>query len=333
MSRVLVVSPGFHGYGHAITECLKESGHDVTLHVYDAASRREKSWNKVRHELPAKVRGTESLFSEETVTRRAVDAVRRTRPDLVLTVRGDVLGADYWAAVAEQTSHSVVWLYDELRRMHHDVDMLASVARIATYSALDAARLRSSGIDARYVPLAYNPRITPAGGGPAGAVTFVGARFAAREQLLRALIAHGIPVKAYGRFWSAHPIDRMRTWRIADPDPIPSGRDVPLPQAYAIMHDGAATLNVHGDQDGFTMRTFEACGIGAVQIIDRDDVAEFYEPGTEVLVQHSSDEAVELCRTILADPTRMAVLRERARARTLAEHTLSARVRELEEMW
>ncbi|MDN6798061.1 MAG: glycosyltransferase, partial [Propionibacterium sp.] len=333
MSRVLVVSPGFHGYGRAIADCLGQAGHDVTLHIYDAASRQEKAWNKVRHELPARVRGTESLFSEETVTRRAVDAVRRTRPDLVLTVRGDVLGSGYWDAVSGQTLHSVVWLYDELRRMHHDVNRLATAARIATYSALDAAHLRSSGIDARYVPLAYDATILPEGAGPAGVVTFVGARFAAREQILRALMAHGIPVKAYGRSWAGHPVDRMRTWRLGDPDPIPAGRDIALSQAYAIMRDGAATLNIHGDQDGFTMRTFEACGIGAVQIIDRDDVAEFYEPGTEVLVQHSPEEAVELCRMVLADPARMTTLREKARARTLAEHTLSARVSELEEMW
>lgn len=333
MTRVLVVSPGFHGYGDAIARCLQRRGHDVTLHIYDEASKGETLWNKLRHELPARLRGTESLFSEEVVTRRAVARVDQVRPDAVLTVRGDVLGAEYWQAVADQTSHSVAWLYDELRRMRHDVDVLAAAARIATYSAGDAAELQSRGIDAQYVPLAYDSQISPEGRGPAGVVSFVGARFAARERILRALVSHGIPVSAYGRFWSGHPVDRLRTWRLTDADPVPAGRDVPLPRAYAIMRDGAATLNIHGDQDGFTMRTFEACGIGAVQIIDRDDVSEFYDPGTEVLVQHGPEEAVDLCRRILADRSRMAAMRERARIRTLAEHTLDARVARLEEMW
>jgi spore maturation protein CgeB len=333
VTRVLVVSPGFHGYGSAIARCLERRGHDVALHIYDEASRGETIWNKLRHELPAKLRGEESLFSEEVVTCRAVDRLKQVRPDLVLTVRGDVLGPNYWQAVADQTPHSVAWLYDELRRMRHDIDTLTDAAKIATYSAGDTAQLRARGIDAQYVPLAYDPQITPEGNGPSGVVTFVGARFPAREQILRALVAHGIPVRAYGRFWSGHPVDRLRTWRFTDRDPVPAGRDVSLPRAYAVMRDGAATLNIHGDQDGFTMRTFEACGIGAVQIIDRDDVSEFYEPDTEILVQHGPEETVDLCRRILADPTRMAALRERARARTLAKHTLDSRVARLEEMW
>lgn len=328
-----MVSPGFHGYGTAIARCLERRGHDVTLHTYDQASKGETLWNKLRYELPAKLRGGESLFSEELVTRRAVERLEQVRPDLVLTVRGDVLGPDYWHAVAGRTSHSVAWLYDELRRMRHDVDLLASAASIATYSAGDAAQLQHRGVDAQYVPLAYDPQIAPEGRGPAGVVTFVGARFAAREQILRALVAHGVPARAYGRSWSGHPLDRLRTWRLTDSAPVSAGRDVALPQAYAIMRDGAATLNIHGDQDGFTMRTFEACGIGAVQIVDRDDVSEFYEPGTEVLVQHGPEETVELCRRVLADPARMAAMRERARAHTLAEHTLDARVARLEEMW
>jgi spore maturation protein CgeB len=163
-------------------------------------------------------------------------------------------------------------------------------------------------------------------------VTFVGARYPGREQVLQYLADHGVPVMAYGRFWSRHPIDKLRTWRVTSPS-FPSGRDTTLAQAYGIMRDSMATLNIHQDQDGFTMRTFEACGVGAVQIIDRDDVSELYDPGSEVLVYHNLDELREICGRIDSDPTRMRDLRGRAMKRTLAEHTVDQRLGVIEEMW
>ena len=50
------------------------------------------------------------------------------------------------------------------------------------------------------------------------------------------------------------------------------------------MAGAAANLNIHHDQHGSTMRTFEILGAGGLQLVDREDVAVHYEPGTEVLV-------------------------------------------------
>lgn len=335
-SRLLVVTPSFHGYGQSIGEALRRRGHDVVVHEYDAAPRAEKIWNKLRHELPAKLRGAQDHLSTEVVTARAVNRLRQVDPDLVLTVRGDVLGPDYWQAIGERGGagggRAVVWLYDELRRMALDVDAVSQVATVATYSRGDTTTLVERGIDAHHVPLAHDRSLRPESTAPRGVISFVGARFPARQEALDTLVAHGIPTLAHGRDWSGHPVDRLRTWRLSTPG-IPAGRDVPLAQAYGIMAGSAATLNIHGDQDGFTMRTFEACGIGAVQIVDRDDVDEFYEPGTEVLVQHSPAELVEIARRVLADRTRMAAMREAARRRTMAEHTLDHRVAVLDTLW
>ena len=59
------------------------------------------------------------------------------------------------------------------------------------------------------------------------------------------------------------------------------------------MAGARASLNLHGDQDGFTMRTFEACGVGGLQIVDRADVDSLYDPGSELLVFNSTQELVE----------------------------------------
>lgn len=332
MSRVLVVTPGFHGYGASIGRALERRGFDVEVYVYDAVPTAEKAWNKVRYELPARLRSSEGELSGERATRRAIGRLHEARPDLVLTIRGDILGYEYWQEAASSGRHSVLWLYDELRRMRFNVDQLSGFTAIASYSALDTAAMRRRGIPAQHLPNGFDPTIAPEGSWAAEPVTFIGARYPVREQALQHLADHGVPVMAYGRFWSQHPMDKLRTWRLTSPS-FPSGRDTTLAQAYGIMRDSAGTLNIHRDQDGFTMRTFEACGVGAVQIIDRDDVADLYDPGTEVLVYHGLDELDDICRRVLADQSRMRDLRQRAKRRTLAEHTLDSRVPVIEEMW
>ena len=165
-----------------------------------------------------------------------------------------------------------------------------------------------------------------------GLVSFVGAPLPGRLRALTALADAGVPVRAWGRGWSDHPVDRARTWRLRSTG-IPSARDVPAPKAHAIMRDSLATLNVHGDQDGFTMRTFEACGVGAVQLIDRKDVTEFYEPGRELLTFETPHELAEIAQRVRQHPDDFRAMRAAAQRRTLAEHTLTHRARRLEALW
>ena len=99
------------------------------------------------------------------------------------------------------------------------------------------------------------------------------------------------------------------------------------------MASSPATLNIHGDQDGFTMRTFEAPGVGGLQIIDRPDVSRYYNVGEEVLVYESVDELIELCKRVLIDPKWADRIREAGQKRTLAEHTFDQRIQALESLW
>lgn len=330
--KLLLVSPSFHGYWRSIEDAFSQLGHDTATHCYDAASKAEKAYNKLRYELPSLVTGTKQHLSPELVTRRAIAAVRERRPDIVITIRGDVLTDDYWDAVERFAGRHVLWLYDEVRRMRHPLDRLRRLAPLVTYSHDDAAYLRGEGIEALHVLNAFDPgRLLP-DAQPRPEITFVGARFAAREDAVFALQSHGLPVRAYGRDWSSHIVDRLRTWRWHTP-PVPNARDISLEEAWGVMRDSLATLNVHGDQDGFTMRTFESCGVGAVQLIDRPDVADLFEPGREVLVFASEDELIEHARRAVRDTAGMAELRRRAMARARAEHTFVHRARRIETLW
>lgn len=330
--RLLLVSPVFHGYHSAISASLTSRGHDVTTHVYDNhPTMGAKGWHQLRHQLPHKL-GAGSLRGlgrEETA--RAVNAVEGVSPDAVVIIKGDSLGEAFWDAI--NGLPRVTWLYDELRRTRYDIERLRTLGPVATYSREDYADFVAAELDAAYLPLAFDHRLvaTPTSSRK-GQISFVGARYPSREAVLTVLHEHDVPVRAYGRDWSGHPVDRLRTWRLGSPD-IPAERDVSRAAAYDVMAASAGTLNLHGDQDGFTMRTFEAAGVGGVELIDRTDVDELYDPGTEVLSWTVEDELVELCRRALSDTTWANAVRAAARVRTLAEHTFDHRVAVLEDMW
>lgn len=330
--RLLVVTPKFHGYWRSIARAFRELGYAVSTHRYDERpTALAGAMHKLRYEVPP-------LFGHPTtaaVAARASEHARRAvleaKPDLVLVIKGDKLTDAFWAAVERVGARAGLWLYDELRRTKHTEESLNRVHRIASYSRADVAALIRRGHDARHVPLAYDPSI-PVVPAPGRDVVFVGARYPNRERALLTLSEAGLSVRAYGRDWSRHPVDRIRSLHWSRPA-VSSGRDVDLAEAYGLMAGAAATLNIHGDQDGFTMRTFEACGVGAVQLTDRADVAEFYAPGSELAVFSSQDELVELATRATTDREWGDGLRRAGRARTLAEHTFAHRAKALEELW
>ena len=78
---------------------------------------------------------------------------------------------------------------------------------------------------------------------------------------------------------------------------------------------------------------FEACGVGGVQLVDRADVAELYEPDQEIAVYQSPEELVALCERAGSDHAWARRLREGGARRTAEEHTLVHRARFLESRW
>jgi glycosyltransferase involved in cell wall biosynthesis len=79
-----------------------------------------------------------------------------------------------------------------------------------------------------------------------------------------------------------------------------------------------------------TSRLFELAAAGAAIVCSPyEGVERWFEPGAELRIVHSADEAVETYRELLGNPLLAAELGRRARERVLAEHTFVARARRL----
>ncbi|MCA0337576.1 MAG: glycosyltransferase [Actinobacteria bacterium] len=327
--RLLLVTPGFHGYWRSIASALSRRGYAVTTHLYDHRTARGKVRHKVVHELPARMGLPRA--TDNRPTQAAVGRIAQERPDVLLVVKGDELGPDFWSAAAG-IPRRALWLYDEIRRTSHSAATLEAAGPIASYSPADVEDLTNRGLEALHVPLGHDQHLAPTPVGPLEEVAFIGARYPKRESLLTTLHAAGVPVRAYGRDWSGHPLDRARTWRVGAPS-LPAERDLDRESAYGVMAGATVSLNIHGDQDGFTMRTFEVPGVGGLELIDRREVSRYYEPGKELLTFDTGEQAIDLCRRAMVDRSWAQAIREAGRARTLAEHTMDHRAAALETLW
>jgi spore maturation protein CgeB len=325
---VLLVSPTFHGYWSAIAAALDVCGYDVTVHRYDQTSTAgERIGNKLLHELPPTLTGSISRAQ----SRRAVDALASTLPDRVLIVKGDSLDGHWWDALQHSRIPATVWFYDELDNMNYSLDALRNLTGVASYSNADVVELSNQGIPALHVPLGFDS-LSPFSPHREHILSFIGARYPTREAMLREVVSHGVPLRAFGRSWSRHPWDILRT-RAFRGASIPSARDLARASYYGVMAGSVATLNLHGKQAGFNMRTFEAPGVGALQFIDRSDVESYYDIGTEVIVTHSAEEIAENFKRAETDTAWAEKIRQAGQRRTLAEHTLVHRIRLLETLW
>jgi spore maturation protein CgeB len=333
MTRILLVTPAFHGYWRAVAAALERRGHAVVAHVYDDnATLQRKIRHQVRYELPNRVREGSGINRQRLdATKQAIRALEAHSPHVVLAIRADVIDPLFWEAAHGQGACTTLWLYDEVQRMHYSVEDLRHPEQLVTYSRRDQTELTAQGLDVTYLLNAYDPSfaISPL---PSDEIVFIGARYPDREAVLQTLHDAGIPIRAYGRQWSHHWLDRLRTWDLRRPG-IPAERDVDRATAYNVMAGAAGAINMHTEQDGFTMRTFEIPGSGGLQLIDRPDVSDLYEPGSEVLVYSGADELADLCRRARREPEWAREIGRRARARTLAEHTFDHRMHVLCELW
>ena len=329
--KLLILSPSFHGYGESLGRGFAAAGCDVTtLHFDSLASVSEKVANKLLRELPERLTGTSQVV-DDRASARTVEAVLSRRPDAVVVIKGDRLSARVNEAIEFVGARSVLWLYDEVRRTRHTEESLDRYPQLVSYSPIDAATFTAAGRACLYVPNAFDPTMQPTPR-QTDRVLFIGARYRRREQLMLALARAGVPHLAVGREWSHHPFDRLRTWQWHRPR-VDSSRDLHRIDGYALTAGAPAAINIHGDQDGFTMKTFEVPGVGGVQLVDRDEVAEFYEPGEEVLVFHDEDELIDLSRRLIADDRWGDRIRRAGQRRTLAEHTFEHRAREVLKLW
>jgi len=102
---------------------------------------------------------------------------------------------------------------------------------------------------------------------------------------------------------------------------------------FQILRRSQITLNRHIDVSANfanNMRLFEATGMGACLVTDaKDNLAELFEPGKEVVTYTSAEECVAAVRHLAEHPAERQRIAAAGQTRCLADHTYERRMTEL----
>lgn len=103
---------------------------------------------------------------------------------------------------------------------------------------------------------------------------------------------------------------------------------------YDIFSKSKIVINRHGAvAEGYSVnfRLFEGTGMGAIVLTEEGrNLADLFEPGTEILTYRSIPEAVEKAREVLANFDKFQSIGTRGQNRTLTDHTYKNRARSME---
>jgi len=210
-----------------------------------------------------------------------------------------------------------------------DWEQLGGLDLILTSFPHYVPRFRARGIASEYFRIGFDPIVLQDIGTQQRDLpcTFVGGispSHAGRLQLLEHL-AREVDIVFFG--YGAEDLDRNSPIRARH-----RGEAWSL-DMYRALARSRITVNVHIDvaeNNANNMRLYEATGCGALLVTDRkDNLAQLFEPGREVVTYGSAAEAAETIRHFLERPAEAEAIARPGQARTLREHTYPRRMAEL----
>ena len=298
---------GKHQYGRpalgigieyaAFTSALRRLGHEA-VHF--------ESWDR-------------SLYCDYAeLNRNLLECAETENPDVLLAVQRD---CEVWTetldAIRERGIIAISWTTDDSwkyrevsRFIGHHYDLITTTYDYAV------PQYHSDGIPhvlltqwAANADWLQPPR--PAGDCRYG-ISFVGAAYGTRREMVAALKGRGIAVECFGDGWPRGPV---------------AAEEIPR-----IMHESRVSLNF---SDAFKQkarrqikaRTFEVAGAGGLLLTEYAPGLEtFYKLGSEILSYKTIDELESQIRYLQADPARRDAIAWAGYQRTKAEHTYDLRL-------
>lgn len=273
------------------------------------------------------------------MNRQTIDLVSRTRPDLVVAVKGTYLHAETVRVIRRSVGIpicnyypdnpycGVPWNPRRTSAQRRDlVSVLREYTRVWIWHRGLASRLANDGVAASYLPFGVDPELSAtmpqapcADCGTRHGLVFVGNHCDKREAHLAAVRRHRVAL--WGGRWRRAETSLGRRHVIHD-------RPLVAAACSSVYSVAAVALNVLSDLNmpGHNMRTFEIPGSGGLMLSTyTDEQAAFFPEGEAAVYYRHPSELDDQIDRILCD--RVWATRVRTRAASIAAaHTYAARV-------
>lgn len=310
--------------GHRVT-WLDHSGHRAS---YDAFG----GYRDSRHRLMMQSRFTD-ILSLGAVTHLAEDP-----PDLVLAIAQAPLTLAVLEHLRKKKFLTAMWFVENYRHLTYWQQLAGGYEYWFVIQQADCreALARAGARHVCYLPMAADPGVhkpltlTPAEQEEYGAdVSFVGAGYANRRNLLPRWLSKDWTFKVWGNEWEGSEGLSSVLQR--------NGARIDTDTCAKIFNATAINLNLHScSSDGLdphadfvNPRTFELAACGAFQLVDERRLLPDLFTDSEMIRFRRAEEVPSLIRTWLKDPAGRRTVAEAARRRVLRDHTYERRMKEL----
>jgi spore maturation protein CgeB len=336
--HVAVVGPIYGGslpIAHHAVAALESLGHRVSWldqSPYQSSYDRFASYRESRHRLTMQSRFAD-LLSLGVVTHLAEDP-----PDLVLALAQAPLNLAVLEHLRKKKFLTAMWFVENYRHLTYwqqlagGYDYWFVIQQTGCREALERAGARQ----VNYLPMAADPAVhrplvlSEAEQAEYGAdVSFVGAGYANRRNLLPRWLSNDWTFKVWGNEWEgSEPLSSVLQR---------NGSRIDTDTCIKVFNATAINLNLHScSSDGLdphadfvNPRTFELAACGAFQLVDeRSLLPDLFTDG-EMIRFRRAEEVPPLISTWLKDPAGRREIAAAARRRVLAHHTYEHRMREL----
>lgn len=315
-----------------VATALEQLGHRVSWYDHSWHAQSYESFGAVRS-----LRNRQVLQGHfgELLGQLTLAHVAEDPPDLVLAMAQAPLSLGILQQLRKRKFLTAMWFVENYRHLTYwqqvasGYDYWFVIQRGACQDALRAA----GAPHVSYLPMAADPAVhrpitlSAAEQQEFGAdLSFVGAGYANRRELLPQLIAPGQTFKLWGNEWEG--ADAVRTILQRQ------GQRIDTETCMKIFNASTINLNLHShtgrgfdpEGDFVNPRTFELAACGAFQLTDqRTLLPELFTPAEMATVAEPAALPREITRWLRDAPARDA-MRAAARARVLQEHTYRHRV-------
>jgi spore maturation protein CgeB len=263
------------------------------------------------------------------VTHRAVIAAR---PDLALFLAQAPIEPRQVDALRDAGVVTVFWFVEDFRTLPYFRGFLGHYDHFWAIQQGELTGILEQGGQRhhQYVPLACDPSVhRPRAGheidGLVCDLSFAGSGYPNRHRVLARMLDLG--PRIYGTHWKSDEVlaPFVHDERLLGSDELArifSASRINLNICSSLFHTELCTLT-----DFVNPRTFEICGCGGFQLVDAaSPVAQFFEPGRELVSFATVEEAKDKIRYYLAHESERRAVALAGQRRAHAEHTYAARI-------
>jgi spore maturation protein CgeB len=259
-------------------------------------------------------------------------------PDLVLALSQAPLSMPVLEQMRRKKVLTAMWFVENFRHLTYWQQMVTGYDFwfvMQQESCLEAFR-KAGASQVSYLPLAAAPAVhqpmtlTPEERQEFGAdVSFLGAGYWNRRQLLPSLVGHEWTFKLWGNEWDNPGTLEAVLQR--------AGARIDTSTSVKIFNATSVNINVHSytgegfdpEGDGVNPRTFELASCGAFQVVDARTLLPALFDESMMAVIKSPEDLLPMVRTYLHDPARRKAMAELSRKRVLEAHTYGHRMKTL----